>query len=178
MAKAVAFLRAVNVGGTGKIKMAALKALAEEIGLDEPATLLQSGNLIFDAKGKTPAKIESLLESAIKKEFGIETAAMVRSATQLKAVIARNPFPKEAKSDPGFLHVYFLKDKTTAKHVEALRAAIKGPEKVEGHGHEIFLFYPDGAGHSKLTGALIEKHLGARGTARNWNTVNKAAEMT
>ncbi|HXL99877.1 MAG TPA: DUF1697 domain-containing protein [Rhizomicrobium sp.] len=175
---AVAFLRAVNVGGTGKLAMADLKALAEEIDLGEPRTLLQSGNLVFDAKGKAPAKLESLLESEIKKRFGIETAVMVRNGAALKAVIARNPFPEQAKSDPGFLHVYFLKDETTAKHVDALRAAIKGPEKVEGAGHEVFIFYPEGAGRSKLTSATIEKHLGARGTARNWNTINKAADMT
>lgn len=176
--KAVAFLRAVNVGGTGRLPMADLKALAEEIGLAEPKTLLQSGNLVFDAMGKAPAKLESLLESEIKKRFGIETTVMVRNGAALKAVIARNPFPKQAKSDPGFLHVYFLKDKTTVKHVDALRAAIKGPEKVKGDGREVFLFYPDGAGRSKLTNAVIERHLGARGTARNWNTVKKAAEMT
>jgi uncharacterized protein (DUF1697 family) len=178
MAAAVAFLRAVNVGGTGKLAMADLKALAGEMGLGEPKTLLQSGNLIFDARGKAPAKLESALESAIKKRFAIETTVMVRNGADLKAVIARNPFAKEAESDPGFLHVCFLKEKTTATHVDALRAAIKGPEKVGGAGHEVFIFYPEGAGHSKLTNAVIERHLGARGTARNWNTVNKAAEMT
>ncbi|HEY1632206.1 MAG TPA: DUF1697 domain-containing protein [Rhizomicrobium sp.] len=176
--KAVAFLRAVNVGGTGKLPMADLKALAEEIGLGEPKTLLQSGNLIFDAKAKSPANLESTLEREIKKRFAIETAVMVRNGTDLKAVLAHNPFPREAKSDPGFLHVCFLKDKTTAKHVAALRAAIKGPEKVDGTDREVFIFYPEGAGHSKLTNAIIEKHLGARGTARNWNTVNKAADLT
>jgi uncharacterized protein (DUF1697 family) len=176
--KAVAFLRAVNVGGTGKLAMADLRALADELGLGEPKTLLQSGNLVFDAKAKSPVKLETLLEGAIKKRFGIETTVMVRSGTELKSTIARNPFPKEAKNDPGFLHVYFLKSPATAEQVAALRTAIKGPEKVKGEGHEIFLFYPDGAGHSKLTNAVIERHLGARGTARNWNTVNKAAEMT
>jgi uncharacterized protein (DUF1697 family) len=175
---AVAFLRAVNVGGTGKIAMADLKALAADIGLGEPKTLLQSGNLVFDTKGKSPAKLESLLEAAIKKRFGIETTVMVRTGAELKAAIAHNPFPKEAKSDPGFLHVYFLKSPTSAEQFAALRAAIKGPETVKGGGHEVFVFYPDGAGHSKLTNVVIERHLGARGTARNWNTVNKLTEMT
>jgi uncharacterized protein (DUF1697 family) len=176
--KAVAFLRAVNVGGTAKIAMAALKALAEEIGLSSPETLLQSGNLVFEAGTKSAGALEKLLEREIAGRLGVETDVMVRTAKDLQATIARNPFPKEANSDPGFVHVHFLKAPASAAQVAALSAAIKGREAVKSAGREVFLHYPDGAGRSKLTGAVVERHLGARGTSRNWNTVTKLAEMT
>jgi uncharacterized protein (DUF1697 family) len=176
--KAVALLRAVNVGGTARIAMAELKALAEDIGLAEPKTLLQSGNLVFEAGGKTAAALEKLLEREIAERLRVETEVMVRTARQLKTTIAGNPFPKEAKNDPSRLHVHFLKIPASAAAVAALSGAIKGREVVKGTGSEVFIYFPDGAGASKLTNAVIERHLGARGTSRNWNTVTKLAEMT
>jgi len=174
---AVAFLRAVNVGGTARIAMAELKALAEDIGLADPKTLLQSGNLVFEAGGRPAGAIEKLLEREVAARLGVETDIMVRTARQLKAAIARNPFPKEAKNDPSRLHVRFLKTPASAAAVTSLSRAIKEREIVKGTGGEVFIYYPDGAGTSKLTNAVIERHL-ARGTSRNWNTVTKLTEMT
>jgi uncharacterized protein (DUF1697 family) len=178
MTAAVAFLRAVNVGGTGKIAMADLKALAAAIGLGDPRTLLQSGNLVFEAGAKSPATLETLLEKEVEARLGLKTVFMVRTAKEMKQILARNPFPAEAKNDPARLHVYFLKAAATASAVAALNAAIKGPETAKGKGREIVISFPDGMGNSKLTHAMIEKHLGTRVTARNWNTVGKLAEMT
>lgn len=178
MPKVAAFLRAVNVGGTGKLAMTDLKALAEDIGLADATTLLQSGNLVFEARNKSPAAIAKLLEREVAKRLAIETDIVVRTARELEAALARNPFPKEAKNDPGFLHVHFLKTPAKAAAVAALNSAIKGREIVKGTGGEVFIFYPDGAGKSKLTNAVIERHLGARGTSRNWNTVSKLAALT
>jgi uncharacterized protein (DUF1697 family) len=178
VAKAVALLRAVNVGGTGKIAMADLKAFAVDIGLGEPETLLQSGNLLFDAGGKSPATLEKLLEKEAASRLDLKTDFMVRTGKDLAAVRKHNPFTKQARSDPGFLHVHFLKSRATAADVKTLVAAIKGPEQVDGSGAEIFIFYPDGAGHSKLTSAVIARHLGTSGTSRNWNTVTKLAALT
>lgn len=177
MTSHVAFLRAINVGGTGKIAMAELKALAEKIGLSEPRTLLQSGNLVFGSKSTSAAALEKLLEREVAARFGVKPDVMVRSAKELDAVIARNPFAKEARNDPARLHVHFLKSPTSAAQVAALSAAVKGREAVKGAGAEVFIYFPDGAGHSKLTGAVVERHLGTRGTARNWNTVIKLSEM-
>jgi uncharacterized protein (DUF1697 family) len=175
---AVAFLRAVNVGGTGKIAMAELKALAEDVGLADPKTLLQSGNLVFEAGDRTTAALENLLEREVSKRLAVETDIMVRTARQLKAAMERNPFPKEAKNDPARLHIHFLKSPAGVAAVASLSRAIKGRETVKGAGSEVFIYFPDGAGASKLTNSVIERHLGARGTARNWNTVTKLAEMT
>jgi uncharacterized protein (DUF1697 family) len=102
----------------------------------------------------------------------------VRMASALKQIIAHNPFPTEAKNDPARLHVFFLKADANAKALAALNAAIKGRETAKGTGRNIYISFPDGMGESKLTTAIIQKHLGTRATARNWNTVNKLAEMT
>src|SRR5690242_15394195 len=112
----VALLRAVNVGGRGSLAMADLRAIAEGLGYGGVKTLLQSGNLVFEAKGR-PAALESALEAALAKQRGISTDIMVRSASEWAAIIGSNPFPAEAKSDPGHLVVMALKDKVAAKAV-------------------------------------------------------------
>jgi uncharacterized protein (DUF1697 family) len=171
----VALLRAVNVGGRS-LAMADLREVAEGLGYDGVKTLLQSGNLVFDAKGRADA-LEKALQTALKKQVGLEADVLIRSAKALDAVIAANPFPGEAKSDPSHLVVMFLKDRATPKAVDAVRAGVKGREVVRYNGRELYITYPDGIGRSKLTGAVIEKALGTRGTARNWNTVTKLAAL-
>ena len=95
------------------------------------------------------------------------------SRAEWEKIVARKPFPEEAKKDPSHLVVVFLKTAPPAKRVEALRAAIVGPEIICCDGKQLYVVYPAGMGRSKLTGALIEKKLDSRGTARNWNTVLK-----
>jgi uncharacterized protein (DUF1697 family) len=173
-----ALLRAVNVGGTGLVAMADLRAAVEALGFKDVRSLLQSGNLVFDAGKKSPASVETTLETGFEKAFGFRPDIYARSGAELAQIIARCPFAKEAKSDPARLHVLFMRKAPTAAAFEALRAAIKGPERVTGDGRHAYLFYPDGAGASKLTSAVIARHLGTPGTARNWNTVGKLAALT
>jgi len=173
----VALLRGINVGGHNKIAMADLRKLADSLGLKSPQTLLQSGNLVFDGGRKSPSALEKLLEGETDKRLGVAVDYMVRSADEWRAIIAANPFPKEAKSDPAHLVVMCMKSAPKPADVKALQAAIKGPEVVKGIGRELYAWYPAGIGTSKLTNAIIEKNLGTRGTARNWNTVLKLAAM-
>jgi uncharacterized protein (DUF1697 family) len=177
MAVHVAFLRAVNVGGRSSLAMADLRKLGEGLGFTNVRTLLQSGNLVFDSAAKKAPALESALEAALKSH-GIETDFMVRRADELDAVIAANPFPNEAKADPGHLVVMFLKDAPGAKAVEALQAAVKGREMIRHQGRELYIVYPDGIGRSKLTNTFIESRLDTRGTGRNWNTLTKLAALT
>ncbi len=177
MTACVALLRAVNVGGTKKLPMAELKAFLERIGLKDVRTLLQSGNAVFSAAGPSGERLERLLEAEAKKRLGLETGFFVRTAAELDEAIARNPFPKEAERDPGRLVVVFLKSAPSAASVKALRAAIVGRETVHAAGRHAWIVYPDGQGTSKLTISVIERHLGTRGTARNWNTVGKLAAL-
>jgi uncharacterized protein (DUF1697 family) len=169
----VALLRAVNLGPHGKVAMADLRALMEALGLRDGKTLLQSGNLVFRGDKRPAPALEKLLQAETAKRLGVTTDFFVRTAAEWQAVIGRNPFPGEAKNDPGHLVLLVLKDPVGAAQVAALQAAIAGRELVRGHGREIYASYPDGIGRSKLTNALIEKRLGTRATGRNWNTVLK-----
>ena len=172
----IALLRAVNVAGHAPIKMADLRSLAAELGFAEPRTLLQSGNLVFAGKGRAEA-LERTIEQALVQQLGLGTAVFVRSAADWAGAIARNPFPKEAESDPSHLVLLPLKQAPRAAAVTALQAGIVGREQVRTDGRHAYISYPDGIGRSKLTTAVIEKKLGTSGTGRNWNTVLKLAAL-
>jgi uncharacterized protein (DUF1697 family) len=173
----IALLRAINVGGHAAVAMADLRDLLTRLGLLEPQSLLQSGNLVFRSGPGTGAALERLLETEAEKRLRLRTDFFVRTAPEWKAVVARNPFGREAERDPGHLLVMFLKELPDAGRVKAVQAAIKGPEVVRAEGRQLYIVYPEGIGRSRLTGTLIEKKLGGRGTARNWNTVLKLAAL-
>jgi uncharacterized protein (DUF1697 family) len=173
----VGVLRAINLGSHNKIAMSDLRAMLEKIGFDEPRTLILSGNIVFKSSSRSVDKVEQMLEAASTKHLGVTTDYFVRSAKEWQAIIAANPFPKEAKSDPARLVMMCLRDAPTPAQVKELQDAIKGPELVKAKGKQAYFVYPDGMGRSKLTIKLIEKMLGTRGTARNWNTVLKLGEL-
>ena len=176
MTPKIALLRAVNVGGI-KVSMADLKALLVDLGFENVRTLLNSGNVVFSGKSKTEAKLEELLETEFAKRGGRATEFFVRTAEEWKSIIARNPMTNEARRDPGHLLLVVLKREPSDQEVDALRAAIVGPEVVKAAGKQAYIYYPAGVGQSKLTAKLIEKKLGSPGTGRNWNTVLKLAAM-
>jgi uncharacterized protein (DUF1697 family) len=170
------FLRAVNVGGQ-VIAMAELRAWFAKLGFSDPRTLLQSGNAVIRGPGPTGAKLEQLLETDAKKTLGVETDFFVRTATEWKQAIDKNPFPDEARNDPSHLVALVLKAAPTTAQVKALQTSIKGRERVKSEGRHAYVTYPDGIGRSRLTLPVIEKALGTRGTGRNWNTVLKMAAL-
>ncbi|HEV2737817.1 MAG TPA: DUF1697 domain-containing protein [Candidatus Elarobacter sp.] len=173
----IALIRGINVGGHVMVAMADLRAFFGALGFRDARTLLQSGNVVFSGTAQTDAELEVRLEKEAAKRLGLRTSFLVRSAAEWADVVARNPFPNEAQRDPSRLHVMFLKSAPAAPAVEALQAAVTGPEVVRAGARHLYITYPDGAGRSKLTGALIEKKLGTTGTARNWNTVLKLAAL-
>jgi len=169
----IALLRGINVGGHAKIAMADLSAMVQGLGLAEPQTLLQSGNLVFRSDEATGA-LERKLEAATTRRFGLDVAYFLRDAAEWTDVIAANPFAHEAAADPSHLLVQFLRTAPDEAAVAALQAAIRGPEIVRAHGRHAYIIYPDGIGRSRLTGPMIEAKLGPA-TGRNWNTVLKLA---
>jgi uncharacterized protein (DUF1697 family) len=176
MSPHLALLRGVNVGGNKGVPMAELRALAGALSLGNPRTLLQSGNLVFSSEGAEPAELERRLEAAIAEKLGVETEVCVRPAAVWRRVVQANPFPEAARADPAHLLLVAFKAPPRSDGPETLAAAYDGPEQLrlaEGHA---YIVYPDGVGRSKLTPALLGRHLG-QGTARNWNTVLKLERM-
>lgn len=171
------FLRGVNVGGRKLIPMADLKKVIEGMGFTEVRTLLHSGNIVLHGAAKSAPAYERDIEAAVTKKFRVAIDCLVRTAGEWETIVAGNPFRAEAERDPARLVLVLLKDAPKPKAVEALTAAIKGPETVIAGGRQLWAVYPAGQGESKLTLPLIETKLATRGTARNWNTVLKVAEM-
>ena len=178
--RAIALLRAVNVGGRS-LKMEDLRQILHGLGYVEPRTLLQSGNAVFgfvpNSPVRTAAAVEAQIEEELQKRLSLQSDVFVRSAAEWNEAIAGNPFPQQAASDPAHLVLGILRDAPSSASVAALRAAIKGPETAEARGRYLYVVYPDGIGPSKLTGGVIDRALATRGTARNWNTVLKLAAL-
>jgi uncharacterized protein (DUF1697 family) len=178
MATYVGLLRAINLGSHNKVSMTALRELLVTLGLKDAQTLLQSGNVVFNGGARSNTQLEKILQDGTKKHLGVDTAFFVRTAKEWQAIIAANPFPKEAKLDPGHTVLMCLKDAPTPAAVKALQDAIRDREVVRAKGPQAYFLYPDGIGRSRLTISLIEKKLGTTGTARNWNTVLKLGALT
>lgn len=173
----IALLRAVNLAARNRVGMADLRALLDDLGMQGVRTLLQSGNVVFQSSSRTTTQLERLLEAAAAKRLGLETDFFVRTAGDWTAVIAGNPFRKEAARDPSHLLVVFLKNAPNRAKATLLHRAIIGREVVHVYGRHAYVVYPDGIGRSRLTSTTIEETLGTRGTGRNWNTVLKLGAL-
>lgn len=172
-----ALLRAVNLGPTTKIPMAELREVAVELGLRDVRTLIASGNLVFDAGSKKDAALETALENAVERRFGLKTDIFVRTAPEWAELVAQNPFPAEAEKEPALVVAMVLRAPPAKTAETTLNEAIVGRERARIIGRCAYIHYPDGQGRSRLTGALIERRIGTRGTMRNWNTVRKLDAM-
>ena len=161
----VALLRAVNVGGTGKLPMAELRAIAEAAGFAKVRTYIASGNLVFEsALGE--AAVKAALEAALKAYAGKAVGVIVRTAEEMAAVVAANPYPGAPANRTVAI---FLDAPPPAGFLAA--ATGRAAEEVALGRREIYVYYPDGQGASKL------KIPAARaGTARNMNTIATLAE--
>lgn len=168
----IALLRAVNLGAR-KVEMARLREVVVALGATNVRTLIASGNLVFDHPKITAAKLEQKLEAAIEKDFGLKSEVMARSPEQWDAIVAANPFPKEAKKTPNFMAAVVCKSPPDAKLIDAYLETYEGPDYLKIHGHELYIVYAGGQGKSELR--LPKKAY--VGTARNWNTVLKLQAM-
>jgi uncharacterized protein (DUF1697 family) len=161
----VALLRAVNVGGR-KLKMDDLKRIATEIGFDSPRTFIASGNLLF-VSDKPEGEVGRLLEQALREHMGAEVPVLVRTAEEIAAVDAANPFAQE----PGNKVVAIFLNDPPADDAAASAKNV-ADERLALGTREIYVHFPSGQGQSKMS-------IGAAraGTARNMNTVRKLAEL-
>jgi len=176
MARLIALLRAVNVGGR-KLPMAELRALCGELGWTGVETYIQSGNLVFAAKGTAEA-LEEMLEKAIEDRFGLDVPVIVRTASQWAGLVAANPFPKVAADEPNRLQMLVSKRAPAPDAAGRLTERARAGESVEAAGGALWFHFPEGVGTSKLTPGIIDKAAGSPSTSRNWRTVLKLREMT
>jgi uncharacterized protein (DUF1697 family) len=169
----ISMLRGVNVGGHHKIKMDALRALYESLKFEDPRTYVQSGNVIFRSKEKNSAALANKIQNAIERTFGFRPDVILRTPDELRKAIAASPFPAHRKLEPGKILVTFLAAEPGPEAQATLLTLKKHPEELHLQGRELYIYFPDGAGRSKLPWSSVEKLLKTTGTARNWNSVTK-----
>ena len=162
----VARLRAVNVGGTGKLAVTDLVRICDRCGFEGAKTYIQSGNVVM--KSPLPeAKVKAALEKALVAKIGKPVGVFVRTCAEIARVRASNPF---AGAAPNRVIVFFLDEAPPKGALDGV--ATPGGERIVAKGREVFVHYPDGIGPSKLKLPVAKT-----GTGRNLNTVAKLAEM-
>ena len=163
----VALLRAVNVGGTGKLAMSTLKALCAELGFSRIETYIASGNVVFDS-GSTAATVQSQLQRRLARHAGNPVGIFIRSAAELRDVLDGNPF---SEHEPAHVYAYFLNARPPSGALDAVRGHAE--ELIRIGKREIYVYYPSGMGRSRLRIPAA-----GAGTARNMNTVAKLVAMS
>ena len=162
----VALLRAVNVGGTGKLAMSELKAMCDELGFASAKTYIASGNVVFKS-AKSESAIKAALEKRLTAYAGKPVGVLIRTAAEMAQVAANNPFPKLA---PNRTMALFLDRAPPADTLASVRG--QKDEKIRLGRREIYVHYGEGMGSSKLVIPAAKA-----GTARNMNTVATLAKM-
>lgn len=173
----ICLLRGVNVGGHGKIKMEVLRALCESVGVENPQTYIQSGNVVFKTKERNLKQLARKIEDAIEGKAGFRPDVILRTTTELSDTLAKNPFAKRPKLEPGKLLITFLKQEPSSTALKELAKIETDPEEMNVSGREVYIYFPDGMGRSKFPWPRVGKILGSTGTGRNWNTANKLLAM-
>lgn len=163
----VALLRAVNVGGTGRLPMTELAAMCADEGLEQVKTYIASGNVVF-AADRSSGDIQAVLEARLTTYFGKPQRVHVRTAEEMTRIVADNPFGAEPAK---YTYVIFLDSAPPADALEQVRA--RTTEQIALGSRELYVAYGEGMAASKL-----KIPAAADGTARNLNTVAKLAELT
>ena len=169
----VALLRGINVGGKTSLKMDRLRQIAADLGYEDVATYIQSGNLLLTTS-KAAGAVGDELAAAIAADGGVAPAVIVRTRAQLAKVVDANPYAARGE-DPAHLHVAFT-DGPASRGLAGIDLAEYAPEDASAVGKELFLFLPNGMGRSRLATDLA-KQKGAVGTTRSWRTVTKLLDL-
>ena len=175
----VALLRGVNVGGKNRLPMAELSAMFERAGCTDVRTYIQSGNVVFGASERVAAQVGAQVSAALAKQLGLRVPLVLRSAEELRAVAANNPFLRELheREELKRLHVAFLKRVPTASARAALDPERSPPDRFFARGRELYLCCPNVMARTKLTNDYLDRTLGSVSTVRNWNTVLALCEL-
>lgn len=166
MTQYVALLRAVNVGGAGKLPMTVLSKRCEAAGLTQVRTYIASGNVVFHSEWPED-QVRSALEDQLRAYAGKAVRVVVRTASEMAGVLARNPF---ADSPGNRVMALFVDEPLPVDPLDGVTGARN--EQIRLGERELFVLYPHGMATTRLR-LPSEKH----GTARNMNTVAKLAEM-
>ena len=173
----ICLLRGVNVGGHNKIRMDALRELCASLKLRGAETLLQSGNVVFQSDEADLGALGARIEKAIERKAGVQTNVILRTTSELRDAIAKNPFAARKGIEPAKLAVTFLARDADPDARAKLAALPPVPEELHLIGRELYTYFPNGMGRPTIKWPRVEKALAVPVTGRNWNTVTKLLEM-
>jgi len=177
--KYISILRGINVSGQKKIKMLELKLLYESLGFTNVVTYIQSGNVIFEARGKNKSDLKTIIEEAIEKKYKFYVPVEIRTNREMESIIKNCPFGAvDLEVDGTKVLVTFLGAKPDNVNVATVLSYVVSPEKLIVKGKEVYLYCPNGYGKSKLSNTFLENKLGVEATTRNWKSVHKLYELS
>lgn len=174
MPRYVALLRGINVGGKNMIKMDKLRDTFAQLGFENVATYINSGNIAFDSPTKDEAKLVLSIRDAIESDFGFDISTMVRSKDEIAKIIANNPYIGQFENDKD-VHVFFLPAQMTADQQTQLLDEANDKEFITIDARTIYCMLRISILDSALGKGFLDKKLKITNTARNWRTVNKLA---
>ncbi|MGO4872336.1 MAG: DUF1697 domain-containing protein [Roseiarcus sp.] len=172
----VALLRGANVGGANRLPMAALKDAFARAGASRVETLIQSGNVVFEAAKTDGGTIVAGVVARIFRDFGFDAPIVLRDADAWRALVVANPF-FEKGVDPKTLHALCLAAPPQADRLARLDPNRSPPDEFVAVGQTIYLRLPGGVARTKLTNAWFDSTLGVTTTLRNWPTVLRIAAL-
>jgi uncharacterized protein (DUF1697 family) len=173
----IAMLRGINVSGQKAIRMERLRESCGALGFRSIETYVQSGNVVFVEGPKLASSLSKDIGQAVLHDFGFDVTVLVRTSTEMRDLIQRNPFLKERGVDPSRLYVTFLSEAPSKKVLKNADGLSSEPDRFHIGRQEIYLYCPGGYGKTKLSNTAFEKALSVRATTRNWKTVNALFEM-
>jgi uncharacterized protein (DUF1697 family) len=173
----ISMLRGVNVGAHNRIKMDDLRAVYTSLKLENPQTYVQSGNIIFRTKEKNLPQLSKKIQDAFEKKFKFRPDVILRTVDEFRSAIDASPFADRPDLEAGKILVSFLAAPPPKEVHAAFDRFRDYPEQVHLKGSELYIYFPNGAGKSKLPWSSLEKLLKVTGTARNLNSVTKILEM-
>ncbi|NOG47635.1 MAG: DUF1697 domain-containing protein [Calditrichaeota bacterium] len=171
----ISLLRGINVSGQKLIKMADLRELYFGLGFTDVQTYIQSGNVIFKTQQTDRKKIITKIENAINEKYGFHVPVQIRSQDEIKTVIDNLPIKGEREFNR--LLVTFLSEIPETIPMDEIKKFMAPDDDIVIKDREIYFYFPEGLGKSKLDNKTLERKLNVKTTARNWKTVNKLYEM-
>jgi uncharacterized protein (DUF1697 family) len=173
-----AFLRGINVGGKRQIKMEALQIAFQSWGLENVATILNSGNILFDAHSNDALEVKQIITTGIQSNFGFDADVFVRTIEDLKTLAARDPFKGYSESTLMKLYVTLLNQKVLLKIAIPYQSPGKELKILLVTDKELFsvVSLTPRFGTTQMM-TFLEKEFGSELTTRNWNTIIKILDL-
>lgn len=177
MVRYIAFLRAINVGGHGIIKMEELRKMFEALKFKNVKTYIQTGNVVFETSTKDSGSLTKKIEKHLLKSLGYEVETMLRTTTEMEEIIKDNPFKKTKLDKTIHLYLTFLSEEPADELKKSLIASSDDVATFKIKNRELYTLYKRSNAKHPFSNNFVEKKLKVAATTRNWNVINKVLDF-